>query len=86
MKGFRRTASFEKDYTRLSKPVKDAFWEQLRLLFENPRHPSLDIKKMQGHREIWRGKITRGYRFTFEIDGEFYLLRRIGPHDGLNKP
>ncbi|MCC6158652.1 MAG: hypothetical protein IT350_11425 [Deltaproteobacteria bacterium] len=86
MKGFRRTAAFEKDYARLPQSVKDAFWEQVALLFTNPRHPSLDIKKMQGHRDIWRGKISRGYRFTFEIDGEFYRFRRIGPHDILNKP
>ncbi len=86
MKGFRRTASFEKDFVRLPRTVKDAFWEQITLLLENPRHPSLDIKKMKGHREIWRAKITRGYRFTFQIEGEWYLLRRVGPHDVLKKP
>jgi mRNA-degrading endonuclease RelE of RelBE toxin-antitoxin system len=86
MKGFRRTASFERDYARLPKTVQDEFWEQIRRLFSDPRHPSLDIKKMQGHREIWRGKITRGYRFTFQIDGDDYVFRRIGPHDILKKP
>jgi len=86
MKGFLRTSSFERDYARLPQYIKDAFWKQVALLFSDPRHPSLDIKKLKGRRELWWGKITRGYRFTFQVEGEFFLFRRIGPHDILKKP
>jgi len=86
MKGFKRTAVFKKDYSRLPQNIKDAFWKQIDLLFSDPRHSSLDLKKMQGFANIWRAKVTGGYRFTFQIDGEFYLLRRIGSHDILKTP
>ena len=36
--------------------------------------------------EIWEGRITRDYRFTFEIIGEVYKLRHIGKHDILHNP
>ena len=41
---------------------------------------------MEGHDDIWEGRITRDYRFTFEIVGDLYKLRHIGPHDILNRP
>ena len=53
---------------------------------ENPRHPSLHVKKMNDPRDIWEGRITRGYRFTFQIAGDTYILRRIGTHDILRTP
>jgi hypothetical protein len=41
---------------------------------------------MEDPREIWEGRITQGYRFTFQIVGDIYLLRRIGTHDILRRP
>jgi len=32
-------------------------------------------------RDIWEAHVTQAYRFTFAIDGETYILYRIGPHD-----
>ena len=54
--------------------------------FEKLRHPSLRLKKIKGHPTIWEGRITESYRFTFQIAGEIYLLRRIGTHDILKTP
>lgn len=85
-KRFVYTAHFKKDYRRLPENIKQAFAKQIRFLQENPDHPSLDIKKMKDPRGIWRCKLTAGYRFTFQIDGDTYLLRRIGPHDVEKKP
>ena len=55
------------------------------LLIENPRHPSLGLKKIKGHPSIWEGRVTKSYRFTFQISGEIYILRRIGIHGVLNE-
>jgi mRNA-degrading endonuclease RelE of RelBE toxin-antitoxin system len=77
---------FKKDYKRLPENIKEAFKKQLSLFFTNPRHPSLDIKKMQDPRNIWRGKITEGYRFTFQMEENCYIFRRIGPHDIEREP
>lgn len=54
---------------------------------QNINHPSLRVKKMQGHENRWEGSITIFYRFTFEMHEDHYLFRRIGPHDDvLRKP
>ena len=86
MKKIFRSRRFEKDYKRLPEHIKEAFKKQLSLFFSNPHHPSLDIKKMQDPRNIWRGKITEGYRFTFQVEEDAYLFRRIGPHDVEREP
>jgi hypothetical protein len=53
----------------------------------NINHPSLRVKKMKGHKNRWEASIDMFYRFTFEIHSDYYLLRRIGPHDDvLKKP
>jgi len=63
------TRSFVKDYRALSPALQNAVDRQLRHLMEDPRHPSLHVKKMQDPREIWEGRITKGYRFTFQMEG-----------------
>lgn len=41
---------------------------------------------MQGFDNIWEGRITKNYRFTFRILTGIYNLRRIGTHNVLKKP
>jgi mRNA interferase RelE/StbE len=53
---------------------------------DNPKHPSLRIKKMEGHPSVWEARITKVYRMTFQIDGDVFLLRRVGPHSVLKSP
>jgi len=80
------TKPFEKDYKELPEHIKKIAQKQLRLLCERPRHPSLGMKKMEDPRDIWEGRITRGYRFTFQTQNDIYILRRIGTHDILRTP
>lgn len=80
------THSFIRDYHGLPEQVQKAVDGKLALLIRNPRHPSLRLKKMQDPRNIWEGRITRGYRFTFQMQGEAYILRRLGTHDMLKNP
>ena len=80
------THSFIKDYQALSSQLQRAVDKQLKLFLSNQRHPSLNIKKMQDPRGIWEGRITQGYRFTFQIEGEICILRRLGTHDILRTP
>ena len=77
------TKPFDKDYEALPEKIKTLTDQKLGLLLQNPRHPSLQIKKMNDPRDIWEGRITQSYRFTFQIEGRIYLLRRIGTHDIL---
>lgn len=38
---------------------------------------------MNDPREIWEGRITKSYRFTYHTEGDTYILRRVGTHDIL---
>lgn len=80
------TKPFERDYEALPEKIQRLARSKLRLLLANPRHPSLRIKKMDDPREIWEASITMSYRFTFHIEGETSILRRIGTHDILKTP
>lgn len=78
----RFTQSFLALYADLPPDIKRPIDKQLRLLLENPKHPSLRLHKMQGH-ERWEISVTMRYRITFSIAGDEYILRNVGPHDIL---
>jgi mRNA-degrading endonuclease RelE of RelBE toxin-antitoxin system len=80
------TRPFDEDYSALPESIKERADKQFIILVENPHHPSLRLKKIKGHPNIWEGRVTKSYRFTFQISGEIYLLRRIGTHDILKTP
>ena len=60
--------------------------KKLKLLLQNPRHPSLRLHKMEGYTNRWEISVTRRYRITFKIEADEYVLRKIGPHDILREP
>jgi mRNA-degrading endonuclease RelE of RelBE toxin-antitoxin system len=80
------THSFIRDYQALPKRLQNTVDKKLELFLNNQAHPSLNIKKMQDPRDIWEGRITKGYRFTFQMEGDVCLLRRLGTHDILKTP
>ena len=80
------TKPFKQDYKKLSENIQELIDKQIAHLLENPKHPSLQIKKMEGRQSIWEARITKGYRMTFQIVGDTYLLRRAGTHSILKKP
>ena len=85
----RTTKPFDRDFAFLSEAIKERAEKQFALLLQNPRHPSLRVKKMKGKwgkQGIFEARVTRGYRFTFQVEGDEYILRRIGPHDILRSP
>jgi mRNA interferase RelE/StbE len=76
----RPTERFAKDYVRLPQQLQDRVDKALGLLLENPGHPSLQIKKIKGYENRWEGRVTLQYRFVFSIEGDAFLLLRIGTH------
>jgi mRNA-degrading endonuclease RelE of RelBE toxin-antitoxin system len=80
---FRPTARFAADYSRLPQTPQQRVDKALALLRDNPRHPSLQIKKMKGYENRWEGRVSLHYRFTFTIDADAYVLLRVGTHDLL---
>ena len=56
-------------------------------MIENPRHPSLRVKKIQGQAAIFEASITMSIRLTWQYSEDGILLRNIGEHDQtLKKP
>ncbi|KJU81807.1 hypothetical protein MBAV_005996 [Candidatus Magnetobacterium bavaricum] len=53
---------------------------------ENPAHPSLNLHLLQRATGIWEGYVNYQYRFTYQKEGESYILRRVGKHDVIKKP
>jgi mRNA interferase RelE/StbE len=80
------TKNFIREYTKLPKQIQRLADKQLEILLSNPQHPSLGIKKMQDPRRIWECRVTESYRFTFQIENDVYILRKIGTHDMLRNP
>jgi len=73
--------TFKKDYRKLPANLQRLADSKIEMLSDNPRHPSLRVKKMEGHKNIWEASVTMKYRITFEIEEDAFLLRRIGEHD-----
>lgn len=54
----------------------------LRLIEENPRHPSLRIKKVQETADIFEASVNMSVRVSFQyIKPDTVYLRNIGEHD-----
>jgi hypothetical protein len=58
---------------------------QLERLLSDCHHPVINTKKMQDPRNIWECRVTKGFRFAFQIYDNLYFLRRIRTHDLLKK-
>ena len=80
---FVATKRFEDAYRALPERLRRKTDKALRLLADNPAHPSLRLKKVQGIRGIWEARIDIGCRMTLEIHPDHYLIRNIGKHDEI---
>ncbi len=60
--------------------VRHAFDGKVKFLAKNLRHPSLRAKKYDEMHDIWQARITRGWRFYFQIHGDTYIIFSIIPH------
>jgi addiction module RelE/StbE family toxin len=82
MPKIRLTQRFLKSFVRLPKAVQEKIMKQIALLAENPRHPSLQTKPIQGASGIYEARIDREYRMTYErAADDTLLLRVVGRHD-----
>jgi mRNA interferase RelE/StbE len=76
-----RTDRFKKAYRKLTANEQRGADKALSLLAEDLRHPSLQVKKIEGTRGIWEARATRSLRLSFEIRDDTLILRNIGDHD-----
>jgi mRNA-degrading endonuclease RelE of RelBE toxin-antitoxin system len=79
---------FEKKIKNLPAKIQEPTKKTLRLLSENPRHPSLKTHKIQKAvgdfgGDIFEAYVTKKYRLTWEYgpDQGMITLRNIDNHD-----
>jgi mRNA interferase RelE/StbE len=79
------TEQFEHAYGNLTGVEKRSVRKSLALLSDNPKHPSLRVKKMEGTKGIWEGRASKRLRMTFEMTGGTLIMRNVGEHDRVLK-
>ena len=81
-----RLQAFRRSYAQLPPHVRKKVDRRLVYLAQDIRHPGLRAKKMSSVGDIWEGRVNGGYRFTFHIDGDTIVLRKVGKYDVLKHP
>lgn len=56
--------------------------QKFELLRQNPRHPSLNFKRVRAH---WTIRISRGYRAVAVRDAGTFVWNWVGKHDEYMK-
>lgn len=74
---------FRKSYQHLPQSIRRKVDKQLKLLAENPRYPSLQVKSIKGTTGIWEARVDLQYRMTFEMISDTIYLRVVGNHDDV---
>ncbi|WPX08636.1 hypothetical protein [Anaerocellum danielii] len=72
---------FKEKVNKLPPKVKKILKKKLELLLQNPYHPSLRTKKIEGTKDIFETSITMGIRLTWQYKENGIILRNIGEHD-----
>ena len=78
--------AFKKHYKKLSDTEKKQTKKKIKFFVENPTHPSLRTKKIQGSDGIWESSVNMDIRIIwFYENNELIFLLDIGHHDILDK-
>lgn len=79
-----RTASFVEQFSELDKKAQKQILKTLRLLGENPKHPSLRVHRIRGtpFREAYA---SVSVRVIFQRMGDTLVLLACGYHDILKR-
>ena len=80
-----RTERFKKAAIRLPLDIQAKAAKAFLLFKDNPRHPSLGVKRVQGMPDVWEGRIDIHYRFTFHYEGDVCVFRNIGMHEVVER-
>jgi mRNA-degrading endonuclease RelE of RelBE toxin-antitoxin system len=74
------TPHFQRSYQKLPADIQRAFDKKFLMLLHDIKHPSLRAKKYDESRNLWQGRVTKYYRFYFEIRNDLYIFHEIQPH------
>ena len=80
------TEKFEKRYRNFNKNEKKQIDKTIKLLVQNPLHPSLRTKKIKGTENIFECSANMDIRIIWYYEGEnLIILLDVGHHDILKR-
>ena len=80
------TDRFQKHYKDLTEIEKKQFKNKLAIFSENPFHPSLRTKRIQGTSDLFEFSVSMDIRVIWFYEGEALVaLVDIGHHDIMKK-
>lgn len=81
----RFTKSFELEYRKVikgNKALQGKIHKQLRLLLENPAHPSLRLHKLRSE-AYWSISVNKSIRMLILFEKEWIYVYHIGKHEDV---
>lgn len=83
---FTFTKRFQKHFKNLTEQEKKQLHNKLQLLSENPMHPSLRTKRIQGTKDLFECSVNMDIRIIWYYEGDkLIILVDVGHHDILNQ-
>jgi len=83
---FTFTKRFQKHYKVLNENEKRQIKNKLELLAENPLHPSLRTKRIQGTTDLFESSANMDIRIIWYYEGDkMIILIDVGHHDILKQ-
>lgn len=80
------TDRFQKHFRTLTEQEKKQLRQKLELLVENPLHPSLRTKRIQGTTDLFEFSVNMSIRVIwFYENNRMIILVDVGHHDILKK-
>jgi mRNA interferase RelE/StbE len=78
---FTHSDRFKENYVKLNEEIKKRVKTKLKLMAENPMHPSLRTKRVQGTQNIFEASVNMSIRITWQYVENGIFLRNIGEHN-----
>jgi len=83
---FTYTDRFQKHFKTLTSQEKTRIMKKLELLAENPMHPSLRTKRIQGTDDLFESSVNMDIRIIWYYEGDvMIILVDVGHHDILKQ-
>ena len=83
---FTFTDRFQKHFKTLASQEKTLLVKKLELLAENPAHPSLRAKRIQGTDKLYECSVNMDIRIIWYYEGDMMIiLVDVGHHDILKQ-
>ncbi len=80
------TRRFEKNYKKLTSSEKRQIKTKVEILSDNPFHPSLRTKRIQGTDDLFECSVNMDIRIIWYYEGDqLIMLLDVGHHDILER-